>query len=277
MCESLYTKSCEFAIKAFNYLNTRVNRTRIPFFQLETAPNTNTVGHVVNGTMTLNIHNILELAKTFDKYDWANIRGLILITIIHELSHINQNIDYNRFSKDEAYHQKIELENHYNALNFMLNREEELHNLFGDYSDDICLDLELTQKCLENPQLKNSYKLRNTDDVAIVSLLNMFTGLKKADRVKVEECLINSNQVFVTYKDNNDDSLYKYSEIVKDIKGIWYTYKIFNIIKFIFTLPAYRVNIVLEDNTDLYINLIRNDNGQLSESAGQFVANIVTQ
>ena len=277
MCESLYTKSCEFAIKAFNYLNTRVNRTRIPFFQLETAPNTNTVGHVVNGTMTLNIHNILELAKTFDKYDWANIRGLILITIIHELSHINQNIDYNRFSKDEAYHQKIELENHYNALNFMLNREEELHNLFGDYSDDICLDLELTQKCLENPQLKNSYKLRNTDDVAIVSLLNMFTGLKKADRVKVEECLINSNQVFVTYKDTGDDSSYKYSEIVKDIKGIWYTYKIFNIIKFIFTLPAYRVNIVLEDNTDLYINLTRNNNGQLSESAGQFVANIVTQ
>lgn len=277
MCESLYTKSCEFAIKAFNYLNTRVNRTRIPFFQLETAPNTNTVGHVVNGTMTLNIHNILELAKTFDKYDWANIRGLILITIIHELSHINQNIDYNRFSKDEAYHQKIELENHYNALNFMLNREEELHNLFGDYSDDICLDLELTQKCLENPQLKNSYKLRNTDDVAIVSLLNMFTGLKKADRLKVEECLINSNQVFVTYKDNADNSSYNYSEIVKDIKGIWYTYKIFNIIKFIFTLPAYRVNIVLEDNTDLYINLTRNDNGQLSESAGQFVANIVTQ
>lgn len=277
MSESLYTKSCEFAIKAFNYLNTRVNRTRIPFFQLETAPNTNTVGHVINGTMTLNIHNILELAKTFDKYDWANIRGLILITIIHELSHINQNIDYNRFSKDEAYHQKIELENHYNALNFMLNREEELHNLFGDYSDDICLDLELTQKCLENPQLKNSYKLRNTDDVAIVSLLNMFTGLKKADRVKVEECLINSNQVFVTYKDNNEDSSYKYSEIVKDVKGIWYTYKIFNIIRFIFTLPAYRVNIVLEDNTDLYINLTRNDSGQLSESAGQFVANIVTQ
>lgn len=277
MCESLYTKSCEFAIKVFNYLNTRVNRTRIPFFQLETAPNTNTVGHVVNGTMTLNIHNILELAKTFDKYDWANIRGLILITIIHELSHINQNIDYNRFSKDEAYHQKIELENHYNALNFMLNREEELHNLFGDYSDDICLDLELTQKCLENPQLKNSYKLRNTDDVAIVSLLNMFTGLKKSDRVKVEECLINSNQVFVTYKDNGDDSSYKYSEIVKDIKGIWYTYKIFNIIRFIFTLPAYRVNIVLEDNTDLYINLTRNNSGQLSESAGQFVANIVTQ
>lgn len=277
MCESLYTKSCEFAIKAFNYLNTRVNRTRIPFFQLETAPNTNTVGHVVNGTMTLNIHNILELAKTFDKYDWANIRGLILITIIHELSHINQNIDYNRFSKDEAYHQKIELENHYNALNFMLNREEELHNLFGDYSDDICLDLELTQKCLENPQLKNSYKLRNTDDVAIVSLLNMFTGLKKADRVKVEECLINSNQVFVTYKDNVDETSYKYSEIVKDIKGIWYTYKIFNIIKFIFALPAYRVNIVLEDNTDLYINLTRNNTGQLSESAGQFVANIVTQ
>lgn len=277
MCESLYTKSCEFAIKAFNYLNTRVNRTRIPFFQLETAPNTNTVGHVVNGTMTLNIHNILELAKTFDKYDWANIRGLILITIIHELSHINQNIDYNRFSKDEAYHQKIELENHYNALNFMLNREEELHNLFGDYSDDICLDLELTQKCLENPQLKNSYKLRNTDDVAIVSLLNMFTGLKKSDRVKVEECLINSNQVFVTYKDTGDDSSYKYSEIVKDIKGIWYTYKIFNIIKFIFTLPAYRVNIVLKDNTDLYINLTRNNTGQLSESAGQFVANIVTQ
>lgn len=277
MCESLYTKSCVFAIKAFNYLNTRVNRTRIPFFQLETAPNTNTVGHVVNGTMTLNIHNILELAKTFDKYDWANIRGLILITIIHELSHINQNIDYNRFSKDEAYHQRIELENHYNALNFMLNREEELHNLFGDYSDDICLDLELTQKCLENPQLKNSYKLRNTDDVAIVSLLNMFTGLKKSDRLKVEECLINSNQVFVTYKDNEGDSLYKYSEIVKDIKGIWYTYKIFNIIKFIFALPAYRVNIVLEDNTDLYINITRNDNGQLSESAGQFVANIVTQ
>lgn len=277
MSESLYTKSCVFAIKAFNYLNTRVNRTRIPFFQLETAPNTNTVGHVVNGTMTLNIHNILELAKTFDKYDWANIRGLILITIIHELSHINQNIDYNRFSKDEAYHQRIELENHYNALNFMLNREEELHNLFGDYSDDICLDLELTQKCLENPQLKNSYKLRNTDDVAIVSLLNMFTGLKKADRVKVEEYLINSNQVFVTYKDNNEVSSYKYSEIVKDIKGIWYTYKIFNIIKFIFTLPAYRVNIVLEDNTDLYINLTRNNNGQLSESAGQFVANIVTQ
>ena len=227
--------------------------------------------------MTLNIHNILELAKTFDKYDWANIRGLILITIIHELSHINQNIDYNRFSKDEAYHQRIELENHYNALNFMLNREEELHNLFGDYSDDICLDLELTQKCLENPQLKNSYKLRNTDDVAIVSLLNMFTGLKKSDRTKVEECLINSNQVFVTYKDNEGDSSYKYSEIVKDVKGVWYTYKIFNIIKFIFTLPAYRVNIVLEDNTDLYINLTRNNTGQLSESAGQFVANIVTQ
>lgn len=277
MEESLYTKSCEFAIRAFNYLNTRVNRTRIPFFQLETAPNATSVGHVINGTMTLNIHNILTLAKTFDKYDWANIRGLILITIIHELSHINQNIDYDRFHKDDKYNRKIELENHYNALNFMLNREEELHSLFGDYSDDICLDLELTKECLENPQLKNSYKMRNTDDVAIVSLINVFTGLKKSEKEKVREFLINANTVSIDYK-RDQSSPIEYGDMVKDANGIWYTYKIFNIIKFLYTLPAYKALVILEEGQNLVIHLTRDDSSKykLSESTGQYVANIMS-
>lgn len=275
MNESFYTKSCEFAIRAFNYLNTRVNRTKIPFFQLETTPNTETVGHVINGVMTLNIHNILILAELYGKYDWANIRGLILLTIIHELSHINQNIDYDRFKKDDVYHDKIEMENHYNALNFMLNREEELHAIFGDYSDDICLDLELTQKCLANPQYKNSYKMRNTDNVAMVTLLNMFNTASKAQKDKVKVFMENASRVIIHYKNSKEGQI-EFTDIVKDEGGIWYTYKIFNVIKFLLRLPAYRI-LLLSEEGDLVFHISREEsNTPISENAGQYVANIIT-
>lgn len=275
MGESFYTKSCEFAIKAFNYLNTRVNRTRIPFFQLETTPNTETVGHVVNGVMTLNIHNILVLAEMYGKYDWANIRGLILLTIIHELSHINQNIDYNKFSKDDIYHDKIEMENHYNVLNFMLNREEELHAIFGDYSDDICLDLDLTQKCLANPQYKNSYKMRNTDNVAMITLLNLFDNVSKAEKDRVKVFMENSNRVIIHYKNSKEGQI-EFTDIVKDENGIWYTYKIFNVVKFLLRLPAYHA-LILSEGGDLVFHMSRTEsNYPASENPSRYVANIIT-
>jgi len=275
MKESFYTKSCEFAVKAFNYLNTRVNRTRIPFFQLDTSPNNSSMGHVVNGVMTLNIHNILELAKNNDKYDWPNIKGLIILTIVHELSHINQNIDYDRFSKDDTYHDKIEIENHYNALNFILNREEELHGVFGDYSDDICLDLELTQQCLENPQYKNSYKMRNTDTVAMITMVNMFSNVSKAERSRIYTLMMNATRVVVHYRETKEGPIL-FSDIVKDEHGIWYTYKIFNIVKFLYKLPAYNALIMAEGGTDLVFYMTREESSTpISENAGQYVANII--
>lgn len=275
MKESFYTKSCEFAVKAFNYLNTRVNRTRIPFFQLDTSPNNSSMGHVVNGVMTLNIHNILELAKNNDKYDWSNIKGLIILTIVHELSHINQNIDYDRFSKDDTYRDKIEMENHYNALNFILNREEELHGVFGDYSDDICLDLELTQQCLENPQYKNSYKMRNTDTVAMITMVNMFSNVSKAERSRIYTLMMSATRVVVHYRETKE-GLILFSDIVKDERGIWYTYKIFNIVKFLYKLPAYNALIMAEGGTDLVFYMTREESSTpISENAGQYVANII--
>lgn len=275
MKESFYTKSCEFAVKAFNYLNSRVNRTRIPFFQLDTSPNNSSMGHVVNGVMTLNIHNILELAKNNDKYDWPNIKGLIILTIVHELSHINQNIDYDRFSKDDAYRDKIEMENHYNALNFILNREEELHGVFGDYSDDICLDLELTQQCLENPQYKNSYKMRNTDTVAMITMINMFSNVSKAERSRIYTLMMNATRVVVHYRETKEGPIL-FSDIVKDERGIWYTYKIFNIVKFLYKLPAYNALIMAEGGTDLVFYMTREESSTpISENAGQYVANII--
>lgn len=275
MKESFYTKSCEFAVKAFNYLNTRVNRTRIPFFQLDTSPNNSSMGHVVNGVMTLNIHNILELAKNNDKYDWPNIKGLIILTIVHELSHINQNIDYDRFGKDDTYRDKIEMENHYNALNFILNREEELHGVFGDYSDDICLDLELTQQCLENPQYKNSYKMRNTDTVAMITMVNMFSNVSKAERSRIYTLMMNATRVVVHYRETKEGTIL-FSDIVKDERGIWYTYKIFNIVKFLYKLPAYNALIMAEGGTDLVFYMTREESSTpISENAGQYVANII--
>ena len=264
-------------MQAFNYLNTRVNRTRIPFFQLDTTPNSGAMGHVVNGIMTLNIHNILELAKNNDKYDWPSIKGIIILTIVHELSHINQNIDYDRFNKDDAYHDRIEMENHYNALNFILNREEELHGVFGDYSDDICLDLELTQQCLENPQYKNSYKMRNTDTVAMITMINMFSNVSKAERSRIYTLMMNATRVVVHYRETKEGPIL-FSDIVKDERGIWYTYKIFNIVKFLYKLPAYNALIMAEGGTDLVFYMTREESSTpISENAGQYVANIITQ
>lgn len=262
-------------MEVFNYLNTRVNRTRIPFFQLDTSPNNSSMGHVVNGVMTLNIHNILELAKNNDKYDWPNIKGLIILTIVHELSHINQNIDYDRFSKDDTYRDKIEMENHYNALNFILNREEELHGIFGDYSDDICLDLELTQQCLENPQYKNSYKMRNTDTVAMITMVNMFSNVSKAERSRIYTLMMSATRVVVHYRETKEGPIL-FSDIVKDERGIWYTYKIFNIVKFLYKLPAYNALIMAEGGTDLVFYMTREESSTpISENAGQYVANII--
>jgi predicted SprT family Zn-dependent metalloprotease len=66
-----------------------------------------------NGIFYLNPVSI-KCETDFDK-------TVTLDIITHELSHLNQTVDYDKYNNDEEYHKLIELENETNVYNFIMN------------------------------------------------------------------------------------------------------------------------------------------------------------
>ena len=101
-----FKDSVQFAMKVYNLVNGKINN--IKPVGMKFIFDSNLAGFILsNGIFYLNPVSIkceTDLDKT-----------ITLDIITHELSHLNQTVDYDKYNNDEEYHKLIELENETNV------------------------------------------------------------------------------------------------------------------------------------------------------------------
>lgn len=115
--ESNFKEMTQFAVKAFNLCNFKVNwlkackEIRLVFFG-------NRLGYIDDhGVFYFRVaNNNIKLNNT--------TKTQILDIIAHELSHLNQRVDYDRYNNDIEYMKQIEIENIDNTYNFIINNKD---------------------------------------------------------------------------------------------------------------------------------------------------------
>lgn len=145
----LYEYLANYGKLCYNYLNGKVNpimKSReliiVPETLIEPIPDFTAERIMAQGHMIVNAvcfdPNILvalqETAMSLDppkKFSIEELNGFVIKCIIHELSHVDQDIDFDRYNSDLSYLHQIEQANEYNTLRFInINREEITKHLF---------------------------------------------------------------------------------------------------------------------------------------------------
>lgn len=226
-----YSDLCFYAQQAFRYFNTRINRIRAIQLVYETYSKSNDFGRVNNGIITINIDRIIYEGETLGYTDLEDYKGMINLVILHELSHINQYIDYNRAITDHNYKLDIELSNHFNAINFMVNREEEIFTNLGPFTYNIVLNSPHTKKCLEDVKYRNMYKMEDTDSLALYTILGMMPNRTDEEKKEIVGLLKDAPMVIIEYYPIKGNRKEKYTILAKDENGIWFVSSIYEMIK----------------------------------------------
>lgn len=133
-CTFFMSKIYDFINKSFNILNGRINNLNIALrYELKRVPESDTaLGSSICNIIILNIEGIMKKAYK-EQYTPYQIYGYLLITITHELSHLDQDIDYLRTHMDPHYNQFIEISNHANALKYIHDHYDELQSQLGTF------------------------------------------------------------------------------------------------------------------------------------------------
>lgn len=117
-----FKDSVQFAMKVYNLVNGKINN--IKPVGMKFIFDSNLAGFILsNGIFYLNPVSIkceTDLDKT-----------ITLDIITHELSHLNQTVDYDKYNNDEEYHKLIELENETNVYNFIMNNTNTIQKVLN--------------------------------------------------------------------------------------------------------------------------------------------------
>ena len=91
-----YSQYANFCTEVYTVLNGRIN-TVIPSYELtfDVDRNVTTVGSSLMCITNIYLHNILEIISK-NNYSQEQIRGILILAVAHELSHIDQDIDFSR-------------------------------------------------------------------------------------------------------------------------------------------------------------------------------------
>ena len=90
-----------------------------------------------NGFITFYLQKI---AEDYTDYDYPDIVSFMILIVSHELSHIEQDINYSRYSSDKEYRNWIEKVNQNHTKQWLYNNMEYLHSVLGEFNDNIIIE-----------------------------------------------------------------------------------------------------------------------------------------
>ena len=112
-----------FIQQVFELCNGRINLTKKPK-ELRIIFHSNQTAYISNkGIFYFNITAIQYMNDTS--------KTMILDIIAHELSHLDQNVDYNRYKNDKEYYKYIESTNIERTYNFIMRNKDSFEKLLG--------------------------------------------------------------------------------------------------------------------------------------------------
>lgn len=145
----LYEYIADYAHLCYNYLNGKINPMMksksleiYPETFIEPMPNfkefrTMAQGYMVVNTVTYNPNTVVAIQETAMslegnyKFSIEELRGFVIEGIAHELSHVDQDIDFDSYNRDPEYVIKVETANTINTRRFIeVNKKDICEQLF---------------------------------------------------------------------------------------------------------------------------------------------------
>lgn len=170
-----------YTISLFNFLNGKINKKIMANsieFDIPSSP-TEFGRTISSNIVVINLYNIIRFSYNKGYTSDEIIRGVILNSVCHELSHLDQDINFSRVRQDNDYMTLIEKSNDANALLFISNNYDVLQTRFGIF------DMELI------------YKIQYTTDIARYSTLYTPIQSKEQKILSVLENLTESDICFI--------------------------------------------------------------------------------
>jgi hypothetical protein len=146
--------------KSYEALNGKINRIPAVGYTINYDPNVSKLGGENNGYITFYSQTIQRfLCNKLSTEE--QFRAMIVIIVAHELSHIDQAIDYDMYSSDIQYAKSIEADNNKRTFIWLLNNLEYVNSIM--YGIDIQFIIDYASK--HNINLQNSINLSIYDTI----------------------------------------------------------------------------------------------------------------
>ena len=220
-----------FARKVFNYYNGVINQFNAPagiITERCELQSNNLMGYTKNPhVIHINIMPICRAGKFIDEF----VRYYILDTVIHELFHCDQIIDYRKMGSSIEYRTYIERANYLMTATYILSHMEEIKNIFGV---NTYLFKEHNLECIKKYS-GYMYERRKFDDHIILLLKGLTASKFPREEAEIRNIINNSTGTIVL--DVNDDRIYikqgRFLNYIENInKFVYYNIYIYDALNF---------------------------------------------
>lgn len=235
-----------YATNIYNGVNGKINPL-IPAMSMQfvTTKNKNDLGQSIGNIVLINLPNIINFCEVKNLTSLDSIKGLVMNAVIHELSHLQQDIDYKRYTNEEDYKSIIEFSNDAYTLSYISLYYDTLASYFGSFNMDCVFELPY-----KNDNVDKYYKLytpiKNKQD-KILALMQSCMQDNIHDVIKYDR--IKNISIHFVSKEN------KIKTIKVLVNNMWSNVdnNIFDLSKMIITGSSYSINVERSNNT---LNLI---------------------
>jgi hypothetical protein len=236
-----------FIIKVFNYYNGRINPVNKAVLDINTANQMNSSegGHSgLPNLVTIHPSVISRFYSTTEE-----IKMSIISTIIHELYHTDQLINYQLYKADINYNRTIEHACELETIIYIAGHANEINNLFGL---NISIDKNMYEKCINYyymPGLR--YQRRYYHDHIFMCIDNI-CGLDKSTGETLYSDIVNAINTHkdIIIKINNDIIRVSYNNTlisIEDFNNIMIKYR---------CTGLYKCNMQIDyDNGNVYMTI----------------------
>lgn len=152
--------------KAMQFLNGKVN-TLMPATYNCSYVDSEICAGTRNGNITFYIRKI---NKEYEKFNTYSLRTWIIIIVTHELSHIDQDLDYDRYFEDKDYMRYIEYANDNRATDWISSNIQLLHQGLGDFDESLIA----TRRHLLNGEVVRYHYINK--DLFTINLIDKYIG-----------------------------------------------------------------------------------------------------
>lgn len=207
---------------AYTILNGKINymNPSIKLILAKSADSKNVLGWNNANTIYIDLENILDRLIKIDANP-LETRGYILMTIAHELAHLDQDIDYVKMKNNESYRECMEVTNHSYCLKYIQCNYKELQNQYGDFTmkyDDLAksVDFEkLSKYYIRIPSIKNKiYNILNS----IIEGIDVKFNEEYDKKINSIICINENNNIHTLIKQNGN--YLNPSSVLDDLKYI---------------------------------------------------------
>ena len=138
--------------------------------------NTLILGSLIYDEVNINMIDILHFCRTHDGMQEENkIKTVLIFTVLHELSHCDQNIEFLRMKNDKRETLKYEIENDYNTLLFIEQNMEEIWEVGNCVFNKFVLEMVIHNQPIIPFTEPLMYRKISSPYEKIVQILSSFT------------------------------------------------------------------------------------------------------